>query len=66
MFELGMKARDTVTGYSGTVTAKCEYLGAEARICLERVDKDGDLKEQWFPVGRVGATTSTSTESRPA
>jgi hypothetical protein len=33
--ELGCKAKDSVTGYVGTVTARCEYLSGEPRLMLE-------------------------------
>jgi hypothetical protein len=33
--ELGSKVKDSVTGYVGTVTARCEYLVGEPRVMLE-------------------------------
>lgn len=48
--ELGQKAKDTVTGYTGIVTAKTTWLYGCTRFALQTpLDKDGKVPEpQWF------------------
>lgn len=48
--ELGRKAKDTISGFTGIVTAISEYLNGCRRICLSpKVKKDGDLPDScWF------------------
>ena len=52
-FELGDTLDDTVTGYTGVATARCEYLGVEnARYCLENME-NGKPVEVWFDENRL-------------
>lgn len=53
MFTLGSKARDTVTGFTGTVTARAEYLQGATQVRLERLDNDGKLSAEWFDENRL-------------
>lgn len=55
VLELGVKAKDKVTGFEGVVTGHCHYLyGCNQYSLVPPVDKDGKLGEaQWFDEGRV-------------
>ena len=44
--KLGDKARDTVTGFEGTVTSRTEYISGCTRVGLQPgVDKDGKIPD---------------------
>lgn len=48
--ELGDMVKCSITGFSGRVTARCDYLHANTTYAVQsRVDKDGKFIEaQWF------------------
>lgn len=48
MIELGDKAKDTVTGYTGIAVARTEWINGCARITLmpDKLNKDGGLQQQ--------------------
>lgn len=48
--KLGQKVRDKVAGFSGTATAKCEYIDGYISYQLEQVITDGDIVKDWFGV----------------
>ncbi len=50
MFELGDHIVDTVTGFTGIVTARCEYLGEETRIQVtsRQIEKGKPPAEIWI------------------
>ena len=50
--QLGAKVKDSVTGFVGTVTARCEYLYAGARVVVEGI-ADGKPVEMWIDESRV-------------
>lgn len=50
---LGKKVRDKVTGFEGTVTARCEYVSGSPQVCLASIDKDGNPQTTWLDEGRV-------------
>lgn len=52
---LGEKARDKITGFSGTITGKCEYLTGCSTVLLQpEVDKDGKFVDaHWFDIDRL-------------
>jgi len=50
-FENGARVKDVVTGYQGTVTARCDYLGDPGR--RYQVERDGDADHQWFDECRL-------------
>jgi len=52
-FELGMTARDTVTGFEGTITVRAQYIAGYNRYCLERKHSDGKVNEEWFDQKRI-------------
>lgn len=50
---LGDKVRDKVTGYEGTLTARCEYLTGVPRFEVSCLDKDGKVVGSWFDGDRL-------------
>lgn len=53
MVKLGSTVRDTVTGFTGKVTARCEYLHGPARVHVETLNVVGDHHEAWLEEGRL-------------
>lgn len=49
---LGEKVRDTVTGFTGTCTAACEYLHEATQI---RVESEDSAETRWFVSLRIEA-----------
>lgn len=53
-FKLGDKVKDTVTGFTGTVAAKCEYLQEpEPAYGVETLTTDGQHAREWFGEARL-------------
>lgn len=55
MIELGQKATDRVTGFSGFVTGRVEYItGCKQLLVQPRVKPDGDIIEsRWLDEDRL-------------
>ena len=55
MFELGKKAVDKITGFSGILTGHAKHLyGCDTYGITPPMDKDGKLiNTQWFDEGRI-------------
>ena len=55
MIELGLKAKDKVTGFTGIITGKVSYLyGCDQYGLTPEVRKDGKITDtQWFDEGRI-------------
>jgi hypothetical protein len=55
MIKLGQKVIDRITGFTGTVTGKCEYIsGCSQVLVAPRVGDDGAFKDsQWFDQQRL-------------
>jgi hypothetical protein len=51
--QLGAKVKDSLTGFVGTVTARCEYLNGGPRVMLEGNDSTGRPVEHWFNESRA-------------
>lgn len=51
--KIGVKVRDTVTGYTGTATKRLEELHATPQIAIQRLDGHGTPEERWFVEPRV-------------
>lgn len=47
------KVKDKVTGYTGTITAKAEYLTGETRYLVENVDSTDRPIEFWYDESRL-------------
>ena len=50
--ELGKRVRDTVTGFSGILTASCEHFHGNLRLEISALT-DGEIKEEWVDAARV-------------
>lgn len=52
---LGSKAKDTITGFAGVVTGRCEYLtGCNQLLVAPAIAKDGSIRDsQWFDEQRL-------------
>lgn len=55
MIKLGVKATDVITGFTGIITGRAEYLtGCIQYVLCPPVDKDGKLREsEWFDENRI-------------
>jgi len=51
--QLGAKVKDSVTGFVGTVTARCEYLHHDPQVLAEGIDTTGRPIEQWIKESRA-------------
>jgi len=54
-FELGLQAKDIITGTEGVLVGRCQYLfGCNQYGIAPRVLKDGKrLDTEWFDEGRI-------------
>lgn len=54
MFKLGWTAKDKITGFEGTVVARCEYIsGCHQVLLVPKVDdKGGHRESHWFDESR--------------
>ena len=54
-FKNGQKARDIVTGFTGTITARVEYLNGCIQYCLSpQTDKNGNMaKDEYLDEGQI-------------
>lgn len=51
---LGIKAKDNITGFRGMVTARAEYLTGCRQYCVTPPAKDNECKaSQWFDEDRL-------------
>lgn len=51
---LGDKVRSSVSGFSGTITAKCEYLhGATTYAVTAPEPLNGEVKTEWFAASEL-------------
>jgi hypothetical protein len=53
--ELGVMAKDEITGFSGKITGVCRYVaGADQYLLAPKVDVEGKyVKAVWFDADRV-------------
>jgi hypothetical protein len=51
--ELGCKVKDSVTGYVGKVTARCQYLDGPSQVLAEGIDSTGRPISYWIIEGRA-------------
>lgn len=53
-FELGILAKDKVTGFMGTITGRAEYLYGNNTYGITRPSNDGEkIIEEWITEDRV-------------
>ena len=54
MFELGVKAKDKLTGFEGVIVGRAQYLTGCTQYCLTPPAKDGELRDShWFDEARL-------------
>jgi hypothetical protein len=55
MVELGKSVTDRITGFSGVVTARTEFLSGSIRMCVEssKSDENGPGEVRWFDERRL-------------
>jgi hypothetical protein len=68
--DLGEKVEDLITGFTGTVTGRCEYISGCAQYLLTpRIKADGSYMEgRWFDEDRLTAISEKMVDlavSRP-
>lgn len=64
---LGLKARDRVTGFEGTITSVCfDLYGCIQCVVSPPVNKDGKIEEgRWFDSNRLKTVDATPVMNRP-
>ena len=67
MFKLGSKVIDLVTGFSGIVTARVEYLNGCRQYCVTpSVDKEGKKQEHdYIDETQLAGDGTTKKEAEP-
>jgi hypothetical protein len=60
MVDLGMRGVDIITGFSGIVVGKCEYLsGCTQLLLVPKVGADGKKPDgEWFDIQRISSDGS--------
>lgn len=53
--KLGDGAKDSVSGFVGTLTGRCEYLhgSTQLQITATQVNNDNEVVSNWFDESRV-------------
>jgi len=51
--DLGVEVTDEITGYSGTITGRAEYLTGCRQYCVTSKAKDNVFKSTWFDEERL-------------
>lgn len=52
--KLGEKVRSSVSGFSGTITAKCEYLYGMTMYAVTAPEPmNGEVKTEWFAASEL-------------
>lgn len=60
MFQFGVKVKDKITGFEGTVTAKCSFITGCDQYLVQPPAKEGDFKEgKYFDEGRLVFVSDT-------
>ena len=59
--QLGIKAKDSVTGFEGTITGHVRYLtGCDQYLIAPPVDKEGKhVEARWYDINRIVTLEST-------
>jgi hypothetical protein len=55
MIELGLKAKDRITGFEGIITGRAQYLtGCSQCVLVPTVNEKGEVRDgQWFDESRL-------------
>jgi hypothetical protein len=59
MIELGDRYQDPISGYTGTATARTEFLHETVSVRLTRGDANGKPEHEWFPEPRLADALKT-------
>jgi len=51
--ELKKVAADKITGFTGIITVRADYLTGPKRYCLECKHPDGKVSSEWFDEERL-------------
>jgi hypothetical protein len=62
--KLGQKVKDTITGFDGTATGRCEYLTGVPRVQVVRQNTDGKMQEEWLDEPRLEVVSADA--AKPA
>jgi len=54
--KLGDKVRSSVSGFTGTVVSKCEYLHGATTFLVAPELVNGEVKEYWFSASELAIT----------
>jgi hypothetical protein len=60
--ELGNHCRDIITGAEGYAAARTEYYLSHSVVLLQRIDRDGYVREEWIHEARL---EHTDDETKP-
>lgn len=54
MIELGSKAKDVITGFTGIVTGRAQYLTGCDQYCItQKASSNGNINTNWFDENRL-------------
>jgi hypothetical protein len=54
VIELGLKAKDKITGFEGIITGRSQYLYGCDQYCIVPPAKESKMEDaQWFDEGRI-------------
>ena len=58
IFELGVKAKDKITGFEGIITGRADHItGCNTYGLKPKIDKDGKVQDcEWFDEGMITVT----------
>jgi hypothetical protein len=58
--QLGITAKDKITGFQGVVAGFCQYIsGCNQALLIPKIGENGDFKEShWFDVQRLEAVAA--------
>lgn len=57
--QMGDTVADSITGYSGVVTGRCEYITGCSQILVQPAVKDGAWQDaKWLDVDRLTVTAA--------
>ena len=64
----GKNAKDIITGFTGIITGRCEYISGCTQLLLQpTIDGSGSYREgQWFDESRISINEEVETVRLPA
>jgi hypothetical protein len=52
-YGLGDQVTDPITGFTGAITSRTEYLHGHMRYCVESLDREGKVRAEYFDEDRL-------------